>query len=31
MHEKHIPELIVYAVSAMILVTIVIDDLLNIF
>jgi hypothetical protein len=31
MYQRHIPEIIVFAASAMILVSIVIDDLFNIF
>jgi hypothetical protein len=31
MYQKHVPEIIVYAACAMILLSIVIDDLLNIF
>jgi hypothetical protein len=31
MYQKHIPEIIVFAACAMILISIVLDDLLNIF
>jgi hypothetical protein len=31
MYQKHVPEIIVYAACAMILISIVIDDLFNIF